>query len=143
MWENGSTSYQQREPLGTGPQGGEHVSIVPRNEEEHQCRAVVETSTLFSGILPGDYARIAASAHIKVFSQGQMLQMEGDSVQRVLLLTSGLVKVAFALRVRTCRELAVVHAPITPLPEPFKQAAGSSRANVVIFLFASTLLLAA
>lgn len=48
---------------------------------------------MFCGISPEDYARIYAAARSKTFSRGDMLYREGDSVQQVLLLTSGVVKV--------------------------------------------------
>ena len=47
---------------------------------------------LFSGILPGDYARIFAAACVKEFKRGEVLYVTGDPVQQVLLLTSGFVK---------------------------------------------------
>ena len=47
---------------------------------------------LFSGILPEDYTRIAASGRVKEFSRDEVLYLEGDSIHQVLLLTSGLVK---------------------------------------------------
>src|ERR1039457_5160753 len=48
---------------------------------------------LFSGILPADYTRIASAARVKEFERGEMLYIEGDSVQQVLLLTSGFAKI--------------------------------------------------
>jgi CRP-like cAMP-binding protein len=47
---------------------------------------------LFAGILPGDYARIAAAARVKTFARGEMLYLEGEPVQQVILLTSGFAK---------------------------------------------------
>jgi CRP-like cAMP-binding protein len=47
---------------------------------------------LFSGILPEDYSRIWALSRVKEFARGQMLHVEGTSVQQVILLTSGFVK---------------------------------------------------
>jgi len=47
---------------------------------------------LFSGILPGDYTRIAAAGRFKEFARGEMLYIEGDTVGQVLLLTEGSVK---------------------------------------------------
>src|SRR6516165_9852143 len=49
--------------------------------------------SMFSGILPADYTAISRSGHVKQFSRGEMLHFEGDSVDRVILLTSGLVKI--------------------------------------------------
>ena len=50
------------------------------------------SSPLLVGILPSDYASICASARPKVFARGEMLYFKGDSVQQVMLLTSGSVK---------------------------------------------------
>jgi CRP-like cAMP-binding protein len=49
---------------------------------------------LFSGILPGDYTRIASAARVKEFARGEVLYLEGDSVEQVVLLTSGFVKIS-------------------------------------------------
>ena len=48
---------------------------------------------MFSGILPADYAGICHAARVKQFTRGEMLHCEGDAVERVLLLTSGSVKI--------------------------------------------------
>ena len=48
---------------------------------------------MFSGILPADYQRIAAAARIKEFARGEILYRQGDSVEHVILLTSGFVKI--------------------------------------------------
>jgi CRP-like cAMP-binding protein len=48
---------------------------------------------LFSGIMPGDYTRISASARVKEFTRGEMLYIEGDPVEQVLLVTSGFAKI--------------------------------------------------
>jgi len=47
-------------------------------------------------------------------------------------LTSGFANVALGLRMRAWRRLADVQPPITPLPLPVRQAAGSSSASVVM-----------
>jgi CRP-like cAMP-binding protein len=49
---------------------------------------------LFAGVLPGDYARISEAARIKQFTRGEVLHIEGDSVQRVIVLTSGFAKIS-------------------------------------------------
>jgi CRP/FNR family transcriptional regulator, nitrogen oxide reductase regulator len=56
--------------------------------------AASDSPAFFSGILPGDYAAIASAAHLRVFSRGEILHLKGDSVQQVLLLTSGLAKIS-------------------------------------------------
>jgi CRP-like cAMP-binding protein len=48
---------------------------------------------MFSDILPADYTAILRSGHVKQFDRGVMLHFEGDSVDRVVLQTSGLVKI--------------------------------------------------
>jgi CRP-like cAMP-binding protein len=53
----------------------------------------VEPPPLFSGISPGDYTRICAAARVKEYARGEMLYIEGDSVQQVMLLTSGFAKI--------------------------------------------------
>ncbi len=52
----------------------------------------IGSSPLFRGIPPADCAAICASARPKVFTRGEMLYFKGDSVQQVMLLTSGSVK---------------------------------------------------
>ena len=49
---------------------------------------------LFTGVLPADYTRIVAAARVKEFTRHEVLHIEGDSVQRVLLLTSGFAKIS-------------------------------------------------
>jgi CRP-like cAMP-binding protein len=62
------------------------------NGAKQGCPAA-ERSPLFSGILPGDYSGISATARVKVFTRGEMLYLEGDPVNQVLLLTAGFVKI--------------------------------------------------
>jgi len=47
---------------------------------------------VFSGILPSDYTRISAAARVKEFARGEMLCIEGDTVQQIYLLIAGFVK---------------------------------------------------
>jgi CRP-like cAMP-binding protein len=50
--------------------------------------------SVFLNILPDDYQRITtAAARIKEFARGEMVFNEGDSVEQVILLTSGFVKI--------------------------------------------------
>lgn len=44
-------------------------------------------------MLPGDYLSISAAARVKEFERGEVLYFAGDSVQRVLLMTAGFVKI--------------------------------------------------
>jgi len=54
---------------------------------------VAERPLLFSGIGPADYTGVCRAARLKQFTRGEVLHFEGDSVERVLLLTSGFVKI--------------------------------------------------
>ena len=56
-------------------------------------RGSTQQPPLFFGILPQDFARIRAAACANEFARGEVLFVEGEAVRRVLLLTSGLVKV--------------------------------------------------
>ena len=47
---------------------------------------------LLAGIQPEDRARLLAAARSKELARGQMLYLEGDSLQQVWLLTAGFVK---------------------------------------------------
>jgi CRP-like cAMP-binding protein len=49
-------------------------------------------SRLFSGILPADFTAICRLARVKQFDRGEMLHLEGDAVDRVIMVTSGSVK---------------------------------------------------
>ncbi len=50
-------------------------------------------SRMFSGISPCDHIEICAAARPRCFARAETLYREGESIQRVLLLTSGLVKI--------------------------------------------------
>jgi CRP-like cAMP-binding protein len=52
----------------------------------------VRFAPLFSGVLQEDYRRISAVARIQKFKRHDTLYLEGDAVEQVFLLTSGLVK---------------------------------------------------
>ena len=55
--------------------------------------AAVQCGPLFSGISPEDIKRISAAARLKRFARGEMPYLEGDTVQQVLLLISGFIKI--------------------------------------------------
>ena len=55
--------------------------------------AAVESAPLFTGVSPEDLRRISAVARLKLFGRGEMLYLEGDKVEQVVLLVSGLVKI--------------------------------------------------
>jgi CRP-like cAMP-binding protein len=92
MLEKGNYSYPQGEPFLGGSNVADHPSTLPLKSWNHFGGMTVERSPLFSGILPEDYARISAGARIKAFARDQMLHFEGDTVEQVILLTSGFVK---------------------------------------------------
>lgn len=54
---------------------------------------VLRSSPLLSGLSIDDYARLLAGARVKHFVRGDVLYVEGDPVEEVLLLDSGLVKI--------------------------------------------------
>jgi len=88
MLEKGNGPYQG----GRRSNGADHLSVVHRRTGDTHGGGAGARPALFSGILPGDYTRIAAAARVKEFARGEVLYLEGDSVRQVLLLTSGLVK---------------------------------------------------
>ena len=81
------------EPPSSRPNGADHLSIVRRNNGDNHGLSVVERSPLLSGIPAGDYTIVSAAARVREFVRGEMLYAEGDSVQHVLLLTSGFAKI--------------------------------------------------
>ena len=92
--QKGNSPSLQGDPFCRRLRGADNLTIVRRkNPEGNQHRATAaERPPLFAGILPGDYAKIAAGARVKEFKRGEVLYMEGDSVRQVLLLTAGFVK---------------------------------------------------
>jgi len=88
-----NNSYRPGEAFCSRPDGADHSSIVSHKNGVNQGRAEARRPHLFSGILPGDYARICAAARVKEFARGDVLYVEGDSVRQVSLLTSGFVKI--------------------------------------------------
>ena len=86
----GSSPQTHSDPFYSRSNGRDYVAS-RQNGDSHRG-AVVERPRLFHGILPGDYTRIAAAARVKEFARGEMLYIEGESVQQVVLLTSGCVK---------------------------------------------------
>ena len=93
MPENSNVARQQLEPADGRPSGADHLTIVSRKNGDNQGRAVTERSPLFSGVLPGDYSGISATARVKVFARGERLYLEGDPVKQVMLLSAGFVKI--------------------------------------------------
>jgi CRP-like cAMP-binding protein len=55
--------------------------------------AAVESAPLFTGVSPEDFRRISAAARLKRFARGEMLYLMGDTVEQVILLVSGAVKI--------------------------------------------------
>ena len=92
--QKGNNRFPQDDPFCHRPRGADSLAIVRRKnpEGDRHGRTAAERPPLFAGILPGDYAKIAAGARVKEFKRGEVLFLEGDSVRQVLLLTSGSVK---------------------------------------------------
>ena len=90
MQEKWNNPSQQGDAFYSRSNGADPSILVHRKNEDGTAG---ERPPLFSGILPGDYTRIASTARIKEFSRGELLYIEGDSVQQVLLLTSGVAKI--------------------------------------------------
>ena len=61
--------------------------------EEDHAPTKEQHPRLFSGISSDEYERIRRAGHVKQFARGEILFIEGDVVERVLLLTSGAVKI--------------------------------------------------
>lgn len=93
MSEKWNGAYPQVEPCRSRSNGTDASGAAQKNSPDNDSGTVVDCPRLFSGVLPGDYARISAAARVKEFAKGEMLYLEGDNVQQVLLLTSGLAKV--------------------------------------------------
>lgn len=93
MSENRNRLCQPCESIGIRPNGVDHSSsVVHRKNADHHRGTAAVRPPLFSGISAGDFARISAAGRFKEFTRGEMLYLEGDSVQQVLLLTEGCVK---------------------------------------------------
>jgi CRP-like cAMP-binding protein len=88
-----SNLYQHGEPFWSRSNGAVLPSLVHRNNADNYGGTVGQRPPLFSGIQPAEYSRIAAAARVKEFARGEMLYIEGDSVQQVFLLTSGFAKI--------------------------------------------------
>jgi CRP-like cAMP-binding protein len=95
------TSLRAAEGGTVSPQGqpgrsnlAEVLRIIPSKNEDNHIGAALARPPLFSGLLPADYTRIVATARVKQFARREVLHIEGDSVQRVLLLTSGFAKMS-------------------------------------------------
>ena len=92
--ENLTIPHQQSEPFYGRPNWAARTTAVHPKQEETYPEAVDARPPLFSGILPQDYSRVAAAARVKEFARGDMLFVGGDTVQQVLLLTSGFAKIS-------------------------------------------------
>jgi CRP-like cAMP-binding protein len=85
--------FQESEAFACRPESAAQASFFQRNHTEERYGTAGDHPPLFSGILPEEYARISAAARAKEYTRGEMLYIERDSVQQVLLLTSGFVKI--------------------------------------------------
>jgi len=93
MPEIRNSQYQQAETLVSRPAGADPAGAVLRKNGENYGAVVPERPPLFSGMLPGDYSRISAAARVREFARGEVLYIEGDTVQQVIMLTSGFAKI--------------------------------------------------
>jgi CRP-like cAMP-binding protein len=94
MLDNWSAPYQQGEPFYDRSKWTDRSTTVQLKHGDNVAGKVAVRPPLFSGILPEDYARIAAAARVKEFARGEMIYIGGDSVSQVLLLTSGFAKIS-------------------------------------------------
>lgn len=88
-------------PIVVSPSNGDDLSAAHRKNGDNPGKnhnnhgvPVVERPVLFSGILPAEYTEICRVGRVKEFSRGAMLYFEDDAVERIFLLTSGLVKIS-------------------------------------------------
>jgi CRP-like cAMP-binding protein len=86
--------HPQGEPSGSRSNAADVLKIVPFKNGDNHGGTVLARPPLFTGLLPADYTRIAATARVKEFARREVLHIEGDSVQRVILLTSGFAKIS-------------------------------------------------
>jgi CRP-like cAMP-binding protein len=93
MAEKWNVARQSAGSVSSRSNGGHHLSVVHRHNGDNHGLSVVEHSPLLSGIPAGDYTIVSAAARVREFARGEMLYAEGDSVQHVLLLTSGFAKI--------------------------------------------------
>jgi hypothetical protein len=54
--------------------------------------SAVNCAPLFTGVSPEDFRRISTSARLQRLKRSEMVYLEGDTVQQVLLLVSGSIK---------------------------------------------------
>ena len=73
--------------------GGYQPTAGLRSFELNHARTILDGCPLFSGIPSKDCADLVASARLKDFMRNDMLFTEGESVQQIWMLTSGVVKV--------------------------------------------------
>src|SRR5207253_10571273 len=92
MSTNGNSLYYQAGRSFSQSHGAKHLSIIQGKMDE-DAGGVAGRPSLFSGILSSDYKEILAAARVREFARGEILYMEGDSIQQILMLTSGLVKI--------------------------------------------------
>ena len=87
-----SSQFNRDDPGAARPKNGKDPRVACRRNGDNRAVTVVERPVLFSGIQPDEYTEICRGARVKQFSRGEILHFEGDAVERVFLLTSGLVK---------------------------------------------------
>jgi CRP-like cAMP-binding protein len=82
-----------KEPFASRSGWADWPSIVQRRNGDANGGMLVPPPPLFAGLPASDYKEVFAAAHVKEFTRGELIYIEGDSVQQVLLLTSGIVKI--------------------------------------------------
>jgi CRP-like cAMP-binding protein len=93
MLENWDNSSGEVGPFRGRSAAGNPDLVSRKNGEARGGKGQVESCPLFSGIVTNEQAGISAGARIREFTRGEMLYIAGDTVQQVLLLTAGSVKV--------------------------------------------------
>jgi CRP-like cAMP-binding protein len=86
--------HPQSKPSGSRSNPADCLKIIPFKNGDNHAGAVLARPALFSGVLPADYTRIVAAAHVKQFARREVLHLEGDPVHRILALTSGFAKIS-------------------------------------------------
>lgn len=80
------------DPASTRPRGAGHLSFVWAAGADPR-RGALLSSLLFDGFSTQDQERLLAGMYVKECSRGDVLYMDGDFVQEVLRVGSGLVKI--------------------------------------------------
>ena len=80
-------------PVRGGAGRADGLNVIREKKEDSQGRTILAGHPLFAGLSGDEHTRLLASARTKEFARGDLLFMDGDPVEEVLLLVSGLVKI--------------------------------------------------